>query len=60
MNISELDLTVRTYNILRIIEVETVEQLGEMTDLQLMALPGFNKKCLQNVKEQLKKYKRGD
>jgi len=59
MSIEELDLSVRTYNALKRAGIETIEQLFNMPDAELLEIRHMNEKCLLNVKEQLKEYKRG-
>ena len=50
MKIEELHFSVRTYNCLKRKRIDTVEQLQEMTDDQLMKIRGFGMGCLAEVR----------
>lgn len=53
MKIEELDFSVRTYNCLRRGKIETVEQLRETSDDDLMAIRCFGVGCLKEVHQKL-------
>lgn len=59
MRISELDLSVRAYNTLIRAGIYTVEILDAMSNEELLNIKNFNEKCLQDVKQQLRKMKAG-
>lgn len=50
MKIEELSFSLRTYNCLKRTRIDTVEQLQEMTDDQLMEIRGFGIRCLTEVR----------
>tara|TARA_A100001037_G_scaffold251520_1_gene235077 strand:+ start:7574 stop:8038 length:465 start_codon:yes stop_codon:yes gene_type:complete len=52
-SIDSLGLSVRTLNILKKSDVSTIEQIAKMTDDELLALPSFGAKSLDEVKEKL-------
>lgn len=58
MKIDELDLTVRAYNALLRAGVNTIEQLDDIQDADLLEIEYFNEKCLKDVKERLAYFKR--
>lgn len=49
--ISDLDLTVRTYKILKEYKIETVDQLLTMTMSDFYKMRGFGKKCWYEIEE---------
>lgn len=53
MKIDELDLSVRTYNCLKRARIDTVEQLSQMTDDDLMRIRNFGQRCLAEVREKI-------
>ena len=53
MKIEELDLSVRTYNCLKRARIDTVEQLSQMTDDDLMRIRNFGQRCLAEVREKI-------
>lgn len=53
MDISELEIGVRTYAALRRVGIDRVEQLLELEDEQLLAIPNFGRKSLMEVREAL-------
>lgn len=53
MKIDELDLSVRTYNCLKRANIDTVEQLSQMTDDDLMRVRNFGQRCLTEVREKI-------
>lgn len=57
VHIDKLGLDTRTYNsIMRETDIRAIDQLANMTDKELLTIPNFGKKCLEDVKECLKKY----
>lgn len=53
MKIDELDLSVRTYNCLKRGKIDTVEQLSQMSDDDLLRLRNFGQRCLAEVREKI-------
>lgn len=53
MKIDELNFSVRTYNCLKRGKIDTVEQLRETSDEDLMRIRCFDIACLQEVHEKL-------
>ncbi|MBN1766058.1 MAG: DNA-directed RNA polymerase subunit alpha [Sedimentisphaerales bacterium] len=53
MPISELDLSVRASNCLEMAKIETVGQLADMSESELLALRSFGKTSLREVKRKL-------
>lgn len=53
MKIEELKFSVRTYNCLKRGKIDTVEQLRETSDDDLMAIRCFGISCLKEVHEKL-------
>lgn len=51
----DLDITVRTLNIMRVNNVYTLGIMTRMTEKELLAIPGIGKKCLQEIKEIVEK-----
>ena len=54
--ISVLDLTPRTYNLLKIAGIDTVKEVLEKTDAYLLKLKGFGKVCLLDLHQQLEPF----
>lgn len=55
MKIDELDFSVRTYNCLKRAGIDTVEQLLEKSDDDLMRISCFGVRCLNEVHEKIRK-----
>jgi len=55
-DISILDLTSRTYNILKIAGIDTVQEVLEKTDIDLLKLKGFGEWCLHDLQKQLQPF----
>ena len=55
MKIDELELSVRTYNCLKRVGIDTVEKLLTMSDADLMRIRYFGVKCLNEVHEKIRK-----
>ena len=55
MKIDELELSVRTYNCLKRVGIDTVEKLLTMRDADLMRIRCFGVKCLNEVHEKIRK-----
>ena len=53
MKIEELNFSVRTYNCLKRGKIDTVEQLREKSDNDLMAIRCFGISCLKEVHQKL-------
>lgn len=51
MAISEMDLSVRSYNCLKAASIETLDDLLSWKPSQLMELPHFGRKCLNEITE---------
>ena len=51
MELNDLELSVRLRNCLKLAGVETVLQLMEMTDQQILAMPNAGRKTLAEVRE---------
>ena len=54
MKIDELELSVRTYNCLKRVGIDTVEKLLTMSDADLMKIRCFGEKCLIEVHEKIR------
>lgn len=50
MLIEDLNLSLRTYNCLKRKGIDTVEQMMEMTDEELLCIRGFGAVCLREVR----------
>lgn len=57
-DIENLELTVRTYNVLKRAGYKTITELGHTSDTVLLAIPRFNTKCLEEVRSKIKEYGR--
>lgn len=53
VRIEELDFTQRTYNCLRKAHIETLKDIMQYTESELLAIRGFGKKALDEVREKL-------
>ena len=53
MNIDELDLSVRSYNCLKRAGIQTVMELTQKTEEDMMKVRNLGKKSLKEVKEKL-------
>lgn len=60
MNIDELDFTVRTYNCLRRAGIDTIEKLQTMPESKLLQVKNLNQKCINEIKEKLRRFKPPD
>ncbi|CUX27975.1 DNA-directed RNA polymerase subunit alpha C-terminal domain-containing protein [Clostridium sp. C105KSO13] len=58
MKIDELELNVRPHNVLLRAGVNSVEVLDTMSDDELLKIHNFNHKCLADVREKLKNFKK--
>ncbi|WP_407311350.1 DNA-directed RNA polymerase subunit alpha C-terminal domain-containing protein [Desulfosporosinus sp. SB140] len=56
-DISILGLNARTYNILKIAGIDTIEEVDETTDGFLLKLKGFGPACLDDLHYQMKLFK---
>jgi DNA-directed RNA polymerase subunit alpha len=54
-NIEELELSVRSYNCLKRAGIQTVEELTQKTEEDMMKVRNLGKKSLKEVKEVLQK-----
>lgn len=54
--IDELNLSVRTYNVLKRAGVETIEGIQGMTDTDLAMIRNFSRKCMDEVHSKLEEY----
>lgn len=52
-DISVLGLTTRAYNILKIAEIDTIDEVLGTTDSQLLKLRGFGQGCLNDLHQQI-------
>lgn len=50
MKITELDLSVRSYNVLLRAGIDTTEKIKEMTDDDLRQIKHLNEKCLEEIR----------
>jgi DNA-directed RNA polymerase subunit alpha len=55
MPIEELELGVRSYNCLKREGIETVGELVAKSDQELMCIPNFGRKSIEEVRERLAK-----
>ena len=51
--IESLGLSVRTLNILKKAEISSVDQITQMTDAELLSIPSFGAKSLDELKEKI-------
>lgn len=51
MKITDLDLSVRSYNVLLRAGIDTTEKIKEMTDDDLRQIKHLNEKCLKEIRE---------
>ena len=51
MGIDELDLSVRSYNVLARAGITTTEKIKEMTDDELRAVSHMSEKCVKEIRE---------
>lgn len=56
MKIDDCEIAVRTYNCLRYINIETIGQLIQLTESELLKTKNFGRKSLKEVKELLAPY----
>lgn len=56
LTIEELDFSVRTYNILKRAGINTLEQLSEKTEEELLTLKHFSTRTLREIKDILSKH----
>lgn len=54
MRIEELNFSVRTYNCLKRKRIDTVDQLMEMSDADLLKIRNFGAGCLREVREKIR------
>jgi len=57
--IEDLDFTVRTFNCLKGANLNTIEDICNMTQNELLKIPNFGRKALNEVKEKLRELKLG-
>ena len=58
--IDELNLSVRTYNVLKRAGVETIEEIQSMSDVDLAMIRNFSRKCMDEVHSKLEEYVRSN
>ncbi|MDY4192796.1 MAG: DNA-directed RNA polymerase subunit alpha C-terminal domain-containing protein [Bariatricus sp.] len=58
--IDELNLSVRTYNVLKRAGVETIEGIQGMTDTDLAMIRNFSRRCMYEVHSKLEEYVRSN
>lgn len=58
--IDELNLSVRTYNVLKRAGVETIEELQSMSDVDLAMIRNFSRRCMDEVHSKLEEYARNN
>ena len=51
MHIDELDLSVRSYNVLARAGIVTTEKIEEMADDELRAISHMSEKCVKEIRE---------
>lgn len=56
--IDELNLSVRTYNVLKRAGVETIEEIQSMTGARLIMIRNMSKRCIDEVRSKLEEYAR--
>lgn len=56
MKIEDLNLSVRTYNVLKRARIDTVKELQQLTDKELMRIRGMGKHSLEEIQEKLGRY----
>lgn len=54
--IDELDFSVRTYNALKRAGIETIEEIQNMSDVDLSSIRNFSRRCMDEVHGKLEKY----
>ena len=58
--IDELNLSVRTYNVLKRAGVETIEEIQSMSDVDLAMIRNFSRRCMDEVHSKLEEYARSN
>ena len=58
--IDELNLSVRTYNVLKRAGVETIEEIQSMSDVDLAMIRNFSRRCMDEVHSKLEEYVRNN
>lgn len=58
--IDELNLSVRTYNVLKRAGVETVEEIQSMSDTDLAMIRNLSRRCMDEVRSKLEEYARNN
>lgn len=58
--IDELNLSVRTYNVLKRAGVETIEEIQSMLDVDLAMIRNFSRRCMDEVHSKLEEYVRNN
>jgi DNA-directed RNA polymerase subunit alpha len=56
--VEELDLTIRTYNLLRLADIATAQQLRQMKDADILKLPHCGKRGLVEIRKALDRRRR--
>ena len=59
-SIDNLDLNVRTYNLLKRAGIETIEEVQRMSDADLAKIRNFSRKCMDEVYSKLEEYERNN
>lgn len=54
--IDELELSVRTHNVLKRAGVDTIEELQNMSDVELSKIRNFSQRCMDEVHKKLEEY----
>lgn len=58
--IDELNLSVRTYNVLKRAGVETIEEIQSMSDVDLAMIRNLSRRCMDEVHSKLEEYARNN
>ena len=58
--IDELNLSVRTYNVLKRAGVETIEEIQSMSDVDLAMIRNLSQRCMDEVHSKLEEYARNN
>lgn len=58
--IDELNLSVRTYNVLKRAGADTIEKIQNMSDIDLAMIRNFSRRCMDEVHSKLEEYARNN
>jgi DNA-directed RNA polymerase alpha subunit len=56
IHVANLELTMRTFNVFKLNNIRTLSDLEDYTELELLRLPNFGRKSLEETKELMREY----